>query len=344
MLGDRAIGAMFASRASRVAPRRFRLPVLASDLDTSTPSVTVPRTASTALPGAYSLLTRTSMFRVGRLVDSDRTTVTRLITDPPGTSLVGTRASWSGIVHRHPNEVATDARLIQLSHRGEVAPAWMLPPPSRSDTWSIHLPGLGASHLSALRSAELVGTAGIGSIVIDGPATHHTFGIRERALIEAAVSEALKAGAKKIIGVGWSYGTNAILQHIANGGGLDAAVFVSPHLQWRPRIEAAARAAHVPANVLELGMRGIEEQLSKRLHHPVLLEDLGWPTKRPLPIPVLMLHSDGDETLDFRETVVFAAEQPGVELVRLPTAPHTLEWNAGGDATRDAVARFLRRV
>lgn len=344
MLGERAIGAMFASLASQVAPRRFRLPVLASDLHTSTPSITVPRTASTALPGAYSLLTPTSMLRVGRLVDSDRTTVTRLITDAPGTSLVGTRTSWSGIVHRHPNEVAADARLIQLSQRGEVAPAWMLPPASPSETWSIHLPGLGASHLSALRSAELVRTAGIGSIVIDGPAEHHTFGVRERALVEAAVSEALRAGAKKIIGVGWSYGTNAILQHVASGGSLDAAIFVSPHLQWRPRIEAAARAAHIPARVVRLGVREIEQRLSQRVHDPVLLEHLGWPSDRPLPIPVLMLHSDGDETLDFRETVAFAAEQPGVELVQLPTAPHTLEWNAGGDATRDAVARFLRRV
>lgn len=337
------VGRILADRAARVAPRRYSLHV--HDVSKGEhPVVTLPRTEATVLPGRYGLLTRGSLTRVGHVLTVDDTTVTRELLEPSPVWLLRLPVSWSGALHRGPAEITASHRIVELRSGDVRAPGHVLLPDTPSASWSIHLPGLGATHLSALRSAELAHRSGMASILIDGPLVRHSFGLRERRLLDAAIRYARTCGAERIVVFGWSYGANAALQHLAQDASIDAAVLISPHLHWRPRLTAAATAAGVSAEALQIGSRRIESRLSRRYGARIDLGDLGWPDGRRLTVPVLLLHSPGDETLPFAETVAFAEEQPGAELVALPRAPHTLEWNAGEASTERAVRRFLDRL
>jgi pimeloyl-ACP methyl ester carboxylesterase len=153
--------------------------------------------------------------------------------------------------------------------------------------------------------------------------------------VDAALDYAVAHGAQNFILVGWSMGAMIALQltrssrHRERIAGL---CLIAPVVDWRSSILAAGRRARVPAFVTHLAMRVLGSPLSRRatgLQEPIGLSNLDWITNgADLNVPTLVLHSSGDRSVPIAMSRAFSdAHKELVELVELPAAPHTLEWN-----------------
>ncbi len=221
--------------------------------------------------------------------------------------------------------------------------AWLFPSPGGDQgCWAVHLGGLGADGLSALRGVAAADMAGYGSLVLNIEyGGTHTFGVDESEHLRAAVAHLRTIGATRVAIMGWSYGTSAALSYIAAGADdiVSSLVGVSPLVSWRDAIHAAVESAGLRPSVTDRAVRLLGEAAAPGLE----VSSLGWPGDAPLPIPMLAIHSRGDRTLPFASTAGFAERNPSVVLAERTPSPHTLEWNASGNALLAEVASFLKR-
>jgi pimeloyl-ACP methyl ester carboxylesterase len=345
-LPDGLAAEFVARRLQAITARRYRLPILNSTQRT----VTVPATVFTTLPGQYGLLSRDgALARVGEILEVSPERVTReLVVRTLATPRQ--RVSWTGAIHTSPYELTREVETLDLSTDGVPCRAWVIPPRVVSTRWSIHIGGLGADARSALRSAEVARAAGQGCIVLGlGDRRRHDFGVLEIGVIRRAFDALRSRGAKSVTGFGWSFGALVLLlsHRYSPDPLLRGMVMVGPLLDWRVTAAAAAGMAGIRPLVLDRALAIAEAR--NRYDVPwfsggLRFDAISWPAKRSLEIPTLLLHSRGDETNPFDATQQFASDHEDVTLVELPSAPHTLEWNASeSDATR-SVIKFLRSV
>jgi len=336
LLPDAAAARFVASRAPRVSPRRYRLRVLhAAD-----GVVVLESTQSTVMPGRYGLLDRDGSFvQVGDVLRASPEQVVRRLHGELPPQMLTRPVSWTGRLHASPADVGRMPELIELAD----VQAWQFQAlGGERERWAVHLGGLGADGLSALRGVTAADMAGYGSLVLNVEyGGTHTFGVDEREHLRAAIAYLRAIGATRVSIIGWSYGASAALSYIASGADdiVTSLVGVSPLVSWRDAIRAAVESAGLRPSVTDRAMRLLDEAAASGLE----VSALGWPGDAPLPIPMLAIHSRGDRTLPFSSTAAFAERNPSVVLSERTPSPHTLEWNAGGNALLADVASFLRR-
>ena len=352
------------------APRRERLRVLAVDTVASSPyTVTLPLSEATRAPGHYAI-----WFDSGRgyaqlggvlAVDERASIVTRTVVSSRGTRLrAGLTARWSGVVPAQAVNVGLPFTSVTVPTPLGPAPAYRFDAPidrPPASTWAIHIHGQGSSRAGPLRGVPVAHSAGLTSLVVSYRNDDEAPNSRDRKSmlgqtewrdVDAALEYAVANGAEKIILFGWSMGAMIALQLTRSSRHRKRIIglcLIAPVVDWRSTILAAGRRARVPAPVTCLALCALGSPVWRRatgLQEPIRLSDLNWLNNgSDLNVPTLILHSSGDRSVPIALSQAFADAHPElIELVTLPPAPHTLEWNRSPHRWESALFDWLHRL
>lgn len=236
-------------------------------------------------------------------------------------------------------------------------PAWLVPgaPGNGSrtarsgGTWAILVHGRGHGRIGMLRLLPELHRAGLTSLVISyrndvaappSPDRLYHLGDTEWFDLEAAVSEARRRGAERLVLAGDSMGAAIVLQFMQRSRlaeDVDGLIFDAPVLDWNATLNLAARVRHLPwalATVAkEIARRriGIDWQ---RFDQVQAATGLGH--------PVLIMHGQSDTTVPVATSVALARRRPDlVTLVQVPGAGHAESWKVDPAGCAEAVRSFL---
>jgi alpha-beta hydrolase superfamily lysophospholipase len=332
-------------------------------------TVTLHADQDTLAPGAFSLYwsNRSGHARIGQVLSRDTKagTVTRRVEAIyAGRLEPGTSGYWSGYVYPSPESAGLPFEDITLPGP---APAWLIPgalipgdliPDTGQSSWVIHIHGLGGRRATGLRTAPFFHRHGLTQLLIsfrgDGgapPTTDgkHHLGVSELADVEAALAFAVGQGATSIVLSGWSMGATMALAaaHTSEYRKLiKGLVLTAPVLDWHRTLLSNTAATRLPKALAFGASRILGGPLHRfaGLHQPLDLRALGFTEVTP-PVPVIILHGDGDASTPIRVSEDFAARFPDlVRLVRFPACRHTQEWNSWPGLWEESVASWLREL
>jgi len=126
-----------------------------------------------------------------------------------------------------------------------------------------------------------------------------------------------------------------------------AVVLVAPVVDWHAVLDHHSRSHRVPTRVTRVGHALMRHPWGRRLiglEHPLDLRRLDWVTRAAeLHLPVLIIHSDGDEFVPNGPSLALGRARP--DLVRVEpwrVGRHTKEWNTDPERWERVVTRFVR--
>lgn len=353
--------------ARRVVTPSRRLPdTRIVDIDVPAQTITLARTPDTVLPGRYGLFTTGSAdyLKVGSVLASDGETVKRkLLTHVGGESSLAADAAFSGWYYERPEELHLPFTHEHVPAAIGACPAWLFPAEPRSDvedeTWVIQIHGRGTTRAECLRAVPVFHALGITSLVVsyrnDGEAPRsragaYALGATEWRDVDAAVSWALRHGARRIVLMGWSMGGAIALQTSlgsAHREQIEGVILDSPVVDWRTVLTYQARALHVPTPVTDLAMGALRTGWAAPAigaDGPIPLDRLDIVARAAeLRHPVLILHSDDDGFVPSSASHRLADARPDlVELQVFRTARHTKLWNYDQQRWTDTIGEWLR--
>jgi alpha-beta hydrolase superfamily lysophospholipase len=333
---DRA-GDPYSLRVLALDPFAVTLPATGETLE--------PASATLEWPGGYGLL--------GPVVATTELGARRALTERTGQELaVGTRTR---LAHHAVN--GTPAKAFGLGYedievRTELGPmpAWLVPgAPGNPGAWAIAVHGRGHGRPPMLRVLPELHRAGLTTLVITyrndvgAPASPDGLchlGDTEWLDVEAAVREARRRGADRIVLVADSMGGAIVLQFLQRSGltrGVTGVVLDSPVLDWNATLALAARNRHVPwllgTVTKEVARRRVG--LDWELFDQVARSD-------HLSVPMLIFHGEADTTVPLGPSVALAERRPDlVTLVRVAGAEHLDAWKLDPERCAAALAGFL---
>jgi len=358
-----ALGAIAVRVARRVVTPAPRIPdTRIVDLDTAAQTITLGRTADTELPGRYGLFTAgtTPYVKLGAVLSSTPDTVTRkLLTHIGQGSQLAPDAAFSGWYYDTPDQ-------LHLAYRNELigsplgpCPAWVFPAAVDSDLWVIQVHGRGTTRAEALRAVPLFHALGYTSMLVsyrnDGDAPRsrggtYALGATEWRDVDAAIGHARRAGARRVVVMGWSMGGAIALQVELNSPHQDVLVGLileSPVVDWRVVLDYQARQLHLPGPVTGLAIGTLGSEWAA----PVARTGTAIPFDRldgvaraaELRHPVLILHSDDDGFVPSDASHELAEARPDlVQLETFAVARHTKLWNYDQDRWSNTITAWLR--
>ncbi|WP_372406719.1 alpha/beta hydrolase [Streptomyces luteireticuli] len=329
-------------------PGEHPLTVHAADTDT----VTLARTPNALRPGTYGLAAPGLHAIVGPPVADvshphDRV-VRRLVRVVHGHLHEGAHVHFTpqvhlgdpyqalGIVHREVDVPGADGTL----------PAWFLP--GARDTAVVAVHGLGTTREHPMVVLPFLHRARLPVLVPalrgDPGAPRPADGIgrlgaAERHDVAAAVAEAVRRGARRVVLLGWSTGATAALLAAADpqtGPRVAGLVLDSPVLDWDAALHALA-GRRPPAALRPLAVHsararaGLDQGELRAAADPARLA-----------VPTLLLHAPDDPVAPWHLSRDLAAHRP--DLVTLRTvrdAGHSALWNADPAGYEEALRRFL---
>jgi len=366
-----AVSAAIAFLTVRVA-RRVVMPAARAvdtrilDVDVAAQTITLSRTPDTMLPGRYGLFTTgaADYLKIGSVLSTGEDSVKRkLLTEVGDGMALGSDAAFSGWYYRGPGE-------LHLPYTDEFVhaalgscPAWLFPAGEdgeTTDTWVIQIHGRGTTRSECLRAVPVFHALGITSLVVsyrnDGEAPRtrtgsYALGATEWRDVDAAITWALRRGAKRVVLMGWSMG-GAIALQVALGSAhrerIVGLILDSPVVDWRTVLNFQGHEMGLPGPVTGLAI----ETLRADWTAPATRADGGIPFDRldivaragELRHPVLILHSDDDGFVPSTASHGLAQARPDlVELQVFTTARHTKLWNYDQQRWTDAIGDWLRR-
>jgi uncharacterized protein len=359
-----AMGAIALRVARRVVTPAPRVPdTRIVGLDTAAQTVTLARTADTALPGRYGLFTTGTApyVKVGSVLHEDDAVVTRkLLTHVGSGSHLSADAAFSGWYYDRPDD-------LQLPFRNELigsplgpCPAWVFPASVDSDLWVVQVHGRGTTRAEALRAVPVFHRLGFSSILVsyrnDGEAPRsrtgtYTLGATEWRDVDAAIGYARRAGARRVVVMGWSMGGAISLQVELNSPHQDVLVGLildSPVVDWRVVLDYQARLMRLPAPVTGLAIGALGADWATpvtRTGSPIPFARLDAVARAgELHHPILILHSDDDGFVPSDASHELAAARPDlVQLETFAVARHTKLWNYDEERWTSAITSWLRR-
>ncbi len=358
-----AIGAISLRVARRVVTPATRVPdTRIVDLDTGAQTITLERTADTRLPGRYGLFTAGTVpyVKLGSVLAEDERTVKRkLLTHVAPGARLAPDAAFSGWYYDRPED-------LQLPYRSELigagvgpCPAWVFPAATDTDLWVVQVHGRGTTRAEALRAVPLFRSLGYTSLLVsyrnDGEAPRsrngtYTLGATEWRDVDAAIGYARRAGARRIIVMGWSMGGAIALQVELNSPHRDAIVGLildSPVVDWRVVLDYQARLLHLPAPVTGLAIGALGSDWASQVTRTggaIPFDRLdGVARSAELRHPILLLHSDDDGFVPSDASHELAAARPDlVEMQTFAVARHTKLWNYDQERWSNAIRTWLR--
>ncbi|WP_308164380.1 alpha/beta fold hydrolase [Agromyces sp. ISL-38] len=329
------------------------------------PVVILDRTSQTATPGLFNLILENGGWvqlgvavhdvaggRVGRDVVSE---------SAPGLLASGVRASWSGIYFQTPKDAGLEAVDVEVPTAVGPAPAWLIGPQrTSSNTWAIHIHGLGSSRAGTLRGVQVAAAARLTSLVVtyrndgEGPvvgAGRSTLGSMETNDVEAAVRFASERGARRFILFGWSMGATIALQLAARPDVRDqivGLVLESPVLDWVETIKANCTRSGLPRWVGALAVPWLDSPGLARLvglESRVMTHRFDWIARAgELSVPTLVLHGEFDTSAPVNVVKRLSGLVPDAVRVEAFEADHTMTWNVDRDRWEALIAERLRRM
>ncbi|KTS61332.1 alpha/beta hydrolase [Microbacterium testaceum] len=346
-------------------------------LDTAAQTVTLDRTADTALPGRYGLFTvgTTDYLRLGSVVADDGATVTRkLLTQVAADDSIAAEAAFSGWYYDEPDQLRLPYRSVQIETPVGACPAWEFPADSvsasegsgeegsgeeGSGVWVIQVHGRGTTRAETLRAVPVFHALGITALAVsyrnDGEAPQsasgtYALGATEWRDVDAAIEYAAAHGARRIILMGWSMGGAMCLQTEAFSTHRDliaGLVLESPVVDWRTVLRYQSRLLKLPRPVLGLTERILDSAWGARLvrGEAIPLDRLDRVAHADeLRHPVLILHSDDDGFVPSDASHALAEARP--DLVTMETfevARHTKLWNYDETRFTRVIQDWVRR-
>ncbi len=350
--------------ARRVVTPAGRVPdtrILA--LDTAAQTITLSSNPDSRLPGRYGLFTTgTEQYvKVGSVLAEDAATVKRkLLTHIGPESHLAQDAAFSGWYFAKPEELHLPFSAQLIGSPSGPCPAWLFPAAVDTDVWVIQVHGRGTTRSECLRAVPVFHELGITSLVVsyrnDGEAPRsragtYALGATEWRDVEAALVFARRAGARRVILMGWSMGGAIALQLVLNSPHRDVVaglVLDSPVVDWRVVLSYQAKLLHLPRPVtgLALGALGAEWATGVTgTGAPISFDRLDVVSRADeLQHPILILHSEDDGFVPSDASHDLVAARPDlVELEVFDVARHTKLWNYDQERWSDSIRSWVLR-
>lgn len=359
-----ALGAVSLRVARRVVTPAARVPdTRIVDLDTSAQTITLERTPDTALPGRYGLFTAGTLpyVKLGSVLSEDERTVKRkLLTHVASGARLSPDAAFSGWYYDRPEDLQLPFRNELIGSSLGPCPAWVFPAEGDTDRWVVQVHGRGTTRSEALRAVPLFRSLGFTSLLVsyrnDGEAPRtrtgtYALGATEWRDVDAAIGHARRAGARRIVVMGWSMGGAIALQVELSSPHQDVLaglILESPVVDWRVVLGYQARMMKLPAPVTGLAL----STLSSDWAAPVVRTGGAIPFDRldgvaraqELHHPILLLHSDDDGFVPSDASHALASARPDlVEMQTFRVARHTKLWNYDQVRWSESITDWLRR-
>lgn len=351
--------------AAKVARRVVTPPTVREEelriLGTGDGTVTLSRAKVTRTRGRYSLWFADSAghAKIGRIVREDEHGVTReVIAVDFGELAAPSTARINGWYFLHPRELGLECEEVLVPTEYGPAPAWHLPPSTPSTRWAILLHGRAVQRAETLRAVPVFHEAGYHCLVIsyrndgeapDSPDGLYALGDTEWRDADAAMAFAQGRGATEFVLNGWSMGGATVLQaslRSPRAGLIRGLVLDSPVIDWIGVLEHQAGSQGVPPLFRWLAMALLRTRWGRillRQRHPIDLDRLNLVKHADLlRVPVLLLHSDGDDYVPSKASRRLAAARPDlVRFERFTRAGHTRLWNYDPERWPGAIKTWL---
>jgi len=366
--GATAVAAYFTRRV--VTPDHVRpddVWIIDVDDDATPPTVTVQATPETSAPGRYGLWFdgRLGHARLGEVLHADDEVVVRPVLHVDGGVLRAGPGRWNGYYYS-----GTPASALGLAHEDvaigtELGPmaAWAVRAEAGSrarDGWAVLVHGRGGTREECLRAVRPMLDAGLSVLVVSyrndhespaDPSGRYALGDSEWRDVEAAVLWAVQQGARDLVLAGWSMGGAIVLQAATRSWLADrvrAVVLDAPVVDWHAVLDHHSGVNHLPRQVTRIGHGMLRHPLGRRLiglREPLDLRRLDWVTRAAeLRLPVLVIHSDGDEYVPNGASASLARARPDlVTLEPWREGRHTREWNTDPGRWDAVVTGFVTR-
>lgn len=321
-------------------PKRKRDDVKILALDEH--SITVNRTLDTELPGRYALWVGDRLVRIGEIIDSTASTVTRQLSNRARLRILGRRtARFSGYFLYRPRDLDYPFEHVVVETELGPAPAWLFGN-QQNDLWCVQVHGRGVTRRETVRAVQPFADAGMPVLCVsyrnDGEAPRsvdgrYRLGLEEWRDVDSAIAFAMRRGAKRIVVMGWSMGGAISLQlvrksrfrrHIV-GLALD-----SPVVGWEPTLREQTNAAGLPAALVRTATRMLESPVVQlRGGSRFDFSDLDSVRHAgAFALPILLMHSADDGFVPPDASRQFAAARPDIVRYHEWTgARHTKLWN-----------------
>lgn len=300
-------------------------------------------------PGYYGLVWQGGHAVVGPVLESDRETVTRRLSDVHGYLAPGTEAGLESEVYAGDPREARGLPFRNVEVRGELGlmPAWLIP--GRTETWAIVVHGINADPQVGLRIAPALRRAGLASLLItyrddrgapSSPDGLHHMGLTEWRDLQAAARHALSHGAARLVLIGYSMGGAIVTQFMENSrlaSRVVALVLDAPVLDWKETIGFNATQMGLP----RFFAMPVEWAIGARI-------DADWDSldavrhREDLQLPILLFHGEEDDLVPIETSDEFAEElAQWVRYYRVPDAGHTQAWNVDPRLYARRIGDFL---
>lgn len=357
------MGLVSVRMARRVVTPAVRVPdTRIVDVDVPAQTITLSRNDDTVLPGRYGLFTSgtAAYLKLGSVLQADETGVKRkLLTQIGDDARLSADAAFSGWYYETPDELHLPYSAELVPAPVGPCPAWVFPAGS-GDTWVIQIHGRGAARRECLRAVPVFHAAGITSMLVsyrnDGEAPRsrsgmYGLGATEWRDVDAAIGHARRAGARRIVLMGWSMGGAIALQVALRSAHRDliaGIVLESPVIDWRVVLDHQARQIGLPTPIAQLaiGVLGTEWTTPLTgLDHAIPFQQLDVVSRAgELRHPILILHSDDDGFVPSDSSHDLVVARPDlVDLQVFDIARHTKLWNYDQERWTAAIARWLDR-
>jgi alpha-beta hydrolase superfamily lysophospholipase len=346
-----------------VGLRLSSTPIRLTAMDESERTVTLEANKYSTAEGAYGARWNSSAghLRLGPVLAQSagpKRVVRELRRVRGGTLEPGTVLDWSGQYFEGADDLEAPFETVELMTELGPAPAWYFPPRNTATDWVVHVHGIRVTRLSPLRGVAALLDADVHSLVIsyrgdtegpDQPRRRSSLGLSEWQDIEPAIRYARDHGAERIFLMGWSMGAGMALlaaERSIQREYIDGLILVAPVTDWRTAIVHGARSAGVPGWLGRLVIAALSREIGSRLlgaGGSIDFDSLDWTAAAGrLTKPTLVLHSAGDDEIPFDLSLRFVEAQAAAELVQLPDALHTLEWNRSPEAFSTAALAWLQ--
>lgn len=316
--------------------------------------VTLPESDRTTAAGEYLLHVtdeRPVVLRVGSVVGTGDGRVRRALLDDAEGRSGEAEGYWSAHGFASPAEVG-EFRTVEVPLiDGETREAWLFP--GDPTHWAIHVQGIRTSRGVTLRTVAAAQDAGVTSLAItyrgagDGPPTRAaTLGAQEWSELRDAIEYARRNGAERVTVVAWSMGAALMLELLTHDPvAVDDLVLMCPVSSWPSTIAYGARQAGLPRQAAGLAALLMRSRIgAKLLGLPVPVDGrkLDWTHPGSLPVPTLIIHSQGDEVVPWETTMRLTANNPQTAtLIETVACPHGYELTVPDAEASSALHRWL---
>ncbi|MBY0177879.1 alpha/beta hydrolase family protein [Curtobacterium herbarum] len=342
--------------------RTERVPITAVDLEART--VSLGRSPDTESPGRYSLWFggATGHMRVGEVLDTTDTTVTRrVIAIDAGDPTVARRGRWGGWFYLTPGELGVPVEDVDVQTPNGPAPAWVVRAADPAAPWAVLVHGRGVTRAETIRAVPVFRAAGYSVLLAswrnDGvappsPDGRYGLGSTEWQDVDAALDWVAQQGATSVVLMGWSMGGAVVLQTLVRSGlaGLVSGVVLeSAVVDWHAVLKSQSRALRLPRPVRKVAQWVLRTPVVHRvagLDQPIDLRELDMVARADeLRVPTLLLHSDDDGFVPASASYALAAARPDlVQLEVAHVARHTKLWNHDADWFDARIRAWLTEV